>query len=360
MRSIRLGLALLVMSFAAGAAPVVAAEPALVTGVFVGQVASRAFVAIVADDHGVLAYLCDGETTGTWFAGHGRNGNAIDLQSADGTESLIADLRSHAAVGWVTYHGQPLPFALQPARGNAGLYRSEGDVDGVAFLGGWIVLDNGKEIGVQNAGGVTLTSPLTGTGTTALTVVTPSTNPVLVLDLGRGAIDLGGQTVTTLVDPAVLQAVRWTKASNDDVFLAIDATAARSLGYEVFTPGGMRLDGIHLVRGGLRVRNLFTGTTTTTTSGFSMLRTLDRNGDGIISPADPVWNALRLYFDADSQGDVDAGEIAIFGSFVSFIAVAPISATAFKDAVGNVIQAGTFRSAVGTNSTTYGVSLKGL
>lgn len=44
--------------------------------------------------------------------------------------------------------------------------------------------------------------------------------------------------------------------------------------------------------------------------GYQALAELDTNGDGVIGAADAEWGALKVWRDADSDGTVDAGELA--------------------------------------------------
>ncbi len=61
----------------------------------------------------------------------------------------------------------------------------------------------------------------------------PTATP-MVLDLVGNGIDLGGQTTTSLFGPTLT--LRWTKASSDDAFLVIDATALRHMTQAISLP----------------------------------------------------------------------------------------------------------------------------
>ena len=353
MRTHRLNviLVLLCVALVGTCAPASAKDEPLVNGVFVGTATSRAYVAIVADEDGIIAYLCDGEETGTWFTGASRTGNVVDLTSTDGAEHLTADLRPSRAVGTVTYQGRTLPFALQPAEGNAGLFRAAGDQEGNEFLAGTIVLNNGKERGTV-AGAKPTNAPPLGQ------VVTTKANQVIVIDLTGDGIDLTGTAKTTLVDGAA-GTYRWTRPGEDDAFLAIDATAVRSFvtGYEIRNAAGTLLDGMQLVRGGLMVKNMLTVVTTTATSAWHMLQLLELGHDNVISSFEYIPMGLREFRDLDAQGDIDAGEIGVTGLIIAINI--PTTTTTTTDASGNVLQSSTYVSPTGVRKI-VGVALKRL
>jgi hypothetical protein len=49
---------------------------------------------------------------------------------------------------------------------------------------------------------------------------------------------------------------------------------------------------------------------TSTQDGFAVLRTLDSNGDGLITSADAVWGSLQVWRDLNQDGVSQAGELA--------------------------------------------------
>ncbi len=110
---------------------------------YVGQVeGSNAYVAIVEQASGVVAYLCDSDTIGLWFNGEAGTGS-LDLTHQSGAR-LTAEKTATGYDGTVTLDGQPLTFTTAEASHPAGLW------EGFAFAGaedpaaagrfGWIVL----------------------------------------------------------------------------------------------------------------------------------------------------------------------------------------------------------------------------
>ena len=128
---------------------------------FVGRVeGTDAFVGIARPSEGaqVLAFLSDGRpaemgrrgATSEWFVGVGGENGEIDLTSRNGVH-LQARMGEESVTGTLTFQGgRMLEFAAQRAKGDkAGLYREEASVGDVAYLLGWIVLNDGKERGAS-------------------------------------------------------------------------------------------------------------------------------------------------------------------------------------------------------------------
>ncbi len=121
------------------------------SGSLVGTIdGTDAFIALVPQENdGLIAYICDGQTVSVWFRGE-RNGSAVDLTSATG-ERLQASLENNAAAGSITLaDGQPHTFTASLTNGDAGLYRAEETLDGNNYVGGWIILNDGRQRGLVN------------------------------------------------------------------------------------------------------------------------------------------------------------------------------------------------------------------
>jgi hypothetical protein len=121
-----------------------ATDPSVEEGDFVGTVnGSEAFVSVVTNGDSVLAHVCDGLGIAEWFAGEA-TGRSVQLVSENGA-SLDVDLTDASASGTFTPpQGAGLPFTAEGADDPAGLYRSEGTVDGEELVGGWIALEDGR------------------------------------------------------------------------------------------------------------------------------------------------------------------------------------------------------------------------
>ena len=121
-------------------------------GNFVGAAKnSKAFIAIVAAQGKVLAYICDGEKIAQWFRGTLGEGGAIAIEL--GSNKLNARLNAGIVSGTVEVGGEKLEFSATAATGNAGLFRTELSAGGSNYTGGWIIDQNGEQRGAVIGGG---------------------------------------------------------------------------------------------------------------------------------------------------------------------------------------------------------------
>lgn len=126
-----------------------------VAGTFVGHVdGTEAFVAVARAGKTVVAYVCDGVGTATWFRGAAR-GRTLDLSS--GKARLQATITEAGVTGtFAPEEGPARAFAAQPAAGGAGFYRASRTVAGLSYVGGWIVLSSGAQRGAVKQNGTVL------------------------------------------------------------------------------------------------------------------------------------------------------------------------------------------------------------
>lgn len=124
------------------------------SGSYIGQdQAGSTFVAIVVHNGEALAYVCDGNLVAEWFPGAIAADGRLELRSSEGWK-LEATLDGASVTGYYTSsEGQAVPFTAGPASGDAGLYRSEFSRDGVAYIGGWVVREDGQQRGSMIGGG---------------------------------------------------------------------------------------------------------------------------------------------------------------------------------------------------------------
>ena len=100
----------------------------------------------------VLAYACDGEPgaravdVSEWFGGEVADDGSLELQNENGA-TLSATVSEDGAVGTLTLpDGTEHGFTAETTKGEAGLYRAEGETrDGGEYVGGWIVLAEGEQ-----------------------------------------------------------------------------------------------------------------------------------------------------------------------------------------------------------------------
>ena len=323
MRHIRVVVLLVVAAFALPAT----ASAKLPRGDFVAKRGATAF-GVVVGSQGVIAYACDGKNFGTWFKGAPPAGRRVTLRKGGTTLRL-----KRTATGFkVTFGGQTT--ALRRAKGKPGLYRSETRKGRREKLGGWIVLLDRKVVGGVVSGttfnsGPTLSVNTSIAGTlVAAQIVSPADPGPVVVDLDDDGLDVDQFTTSSAVTGSPAR-VRWTRAGDDDAFIGVNASALQNAG---FTLSGPASSGNVLIRGGLRVTQ---GTTTTTTvDGFHLLRVLDSNRDGRISSIDPAWVALRVMRDGNNNGNF-GDTPGVSGDMVAEMAAMNMQYLALQNAIQN-------------------------
>lgn len=118
---------------------------------YVGDVDGNLFIALdvielngAAEERAVRAYLCDGADVAIWLTGQ-FSGNEGTLVSGD---TRVAFTNLNSASGVVSIDGAAeVPFSTTLATTDAGLYRAEASFQNRDYIGGWIVLNDGRQRG---------------------------------------------------------------------------------------------------------------------------------------------------------------------------------------------------------------------
>ena len=92
------------------------------------------------------AYFCDGRSVESWFRGS-VTGSDMSLKSKDGA-TLQANLDGDHLKGSLRIKNERVRFEINEAKKPAGLYRARGSKTTI----GWIVLEDGTEVGLQTTG----------------------------------------------------------------------------------------------------------------------------------------------------------------------------------------------------------------
>ena len=108
-------------------------------------------VAVLGDQ--AAAYLCDGRNVEAWFRGTVEGGD-LSLKSKSGA-MLQAELDGEHIKGTVQVNNDTLRFESNEAKKPAGLYRARGSQATI----GWIVLEDGSQVGVQTSGADSSAAP---------------------------------------------------------------------------------------------------------------------------------------------------------------------------------------------------------
>lgn len=126
-----------------------ATEPVPV--LFIGTVTGieNEFVGVAVEGDHVIVYICDGQpedgtvSIAQWFMGAIAD-NAVSI-TADNGNSVALSITEEGASGQFTFaDGSTKDFELILAEEEAALYRSEFEVGGTKFVGGWLVLADGS------------------------------------------------------------------------------------------------------------------------------------------------------------------------------------------------------------------------
>jgi hypothetical protein len=126
--------------------PLAAAQQATYAGRTSGN---EATIAIASDNGQVAAYLCDGKQVEAWLKGSVVDGK-LTLEGTDARAD--GSIQDGAVFGMVWVQGRQWPFSAQAADPPAGLYQGRGTVDGAPAQIGWIVLQDGSQVGVAEIG----------------------------------------------------------------------------------------------------------------------------------------------------------------------------------------------------------------
>jgi cytoskeletal protein CcmA (bactofilin family) len=172
-------------------------------------------------------------------------------------------------------------------------------------LGGTVAVSGGGAWQARGPDAKLLTGHLDSAGDGS---VARGFDPV-VLDLNGDGLNLTGSVTTNLLTGQPAQ-FRWTTPNPDDVFLAVDATGLRTLGYDLRTYADQPLNGTVLLTGGMRLRTP-DGDDRVMADAWQLLAALDRSGDGRFDANEPAWDDVRLFMDADADGVIspDLGEV---------------------------------------------------
>jgi hypothetical protein len=108
-------------------------------------------VAVLGDQ--AAAYFCDGRNVEAWFRGTVEGGD-ISLKSKSGA-TLQAELDGDQIKGTVKIKNDTLKFEIDEAKKPAGLYRARGSTTTI----GWIVLEDGSQVGIQTSGAGSSAAP---------------------------------------------------------------------------------------------------------------------------------------------------------------------------------------------------------
>jgi hypothetical protein len=127
------------------------ARPASLSATWAGRLRPGS-LAISINDGKAIAYLCDGKRLEAWLKGTATDGS-LALTGKNGA-TLVGRFSKSQATGTVTVRDRTTDFRIKAVKKPSGLYRFAAKVRDAEIVGGWIVLDNGSQVGLATVSGV--------------------------------------------------------------------------------------------------------------------------------------------------------------------------------------------------------------
>ncbi|MDF3148057.1 MULTISPECIES: hypothetical protein [unclassified Streptomyces] len=127
-------------------------------------------VALTLRDGRAIAYFCDGRAKESWLRGDVNDDGTMRLTGKDGSV-LSGTLQEGKRIrGTVDIDGGRYAFTAGRTKKPSGLYRATSTVRGSEVDGGWIVLPDGRQVGVLTRDGEPSRAPRLDPQTGAVTV----------------------------------------------------------------------------------------------------------------------------------------------------------------------------------------------
>ncbi|MDQ1044260.1 hypothetical protein [Streptomyces sp. V4I2] len=129
-----------------------------------------ASVAVTLRDGKAIAYFCDGRAKESWLKGDVEDDGTMKLTGKHGAE-LNGTLKDGKRIsGTVDIDGGQYAFTADKAKKPSGLYRATATVRGAKVDGGWIVLPDGRQVGIFTRDGEPAPAPRIDPETGAVTI----------------------------------------------------------------------------------------------------------------------------------------------------------------------------------------------
>ncbi|HEY7483044.1 MAG TPA: hypothetical protein VH912_01155 [Streptosporangiaceae bacterium] len=122
-----------------------------------------ATLAIAVRGDKAIAYLCDGKVVESWLRGSAAEGK-FTLSGKNGARLTAYD-KNGKITGSVSARGLSFDFTVVVVKRPSGLYRLTAEVRGARLDGGWIVMPDGRQIGVLDTNGTPRPAPSLNTST---------------------------------------------------------------------------------------------------------------------------------------------------------------------------------------------------
>ncbi|MFD5407961.1 hypothetical protein [Streptomyces griseorubiginosus] len=147
------------------------ARTPLPEGVYTGRTDDdSSAVAITVRGDKAIAYVCDGHNIESWLQGAVQDDGSLRLTGKDGTSLNGRAEGAKAIRGTAKVGSGSHPFTIKKTKKSSGLYRANSTVAGARIEGGWIVLPDGKQVGILRRDGKPSPAPAIDPETGAVTV----------------------------------------------------------------------------------------------------------------------------------------------------------------------------------------------
>jgi hypothetical protein len=127
----------------------------------------RPLLAISVRDGVAVAYLCDGKLE-AWLKGTASDGR-LSLKGEDGAK-LSASFDADRAKGSVSVGERTFDFSVKTVKKPSGLWKAAAEVRGAKVQGGWIVLEDGTQVGMVTRDGAGASAPAIDAATGRTTI----------------------------------------------------------------------------------------------------------------------------------------------------------------------------------------------
>ncbi|WP_327322692.1 hypothetical protein OG735_09510 [Streptomyces sp. NBC_01210] len=117
-----------------------------------------AAVSVSVRDGKAIGYFCDGKSQESWLKGDVEDDGSMRLTGGNGAR-LDGVLRAGKIDGTVEIRDRTWQFSAAKAVRPSGLYRATAEVRGAKIDGGWIVLPDGRQVGILNRDGKPAAAP---------------------------------------------------------------------------------------------------------------------------------------------------------------------------------------------------------
>jgi hypothetical protein len=127
---------------------------------YAGSIGGGSFLAIATKNGSAIAYLCNGKRLEAWLRGTAAGGKlSLTGKQASLTGTYNTATRTATAAGSVIAGGITWKFTIRAVTAPSGLYRATARVRNAQLVGGWIVLADGRQVGIVSLDGVPAGAP---------------------------------------------------------------------------------------------------------------------------------------------------------------------------------------------------------